>query len=187
MERYLTRTTYAKRRTQSAISQFLTTLLSMRWRSMELYNTLLLLLRAVSSHLSPPFKSPKLSSHILLRTNADSGRRGSNRIRREGEEARPPHRSQVGAVPDTHDHHEACSRNQSRASTLAHIFSYLGRNALANARIQGLNMDLGLKGSQFNNTAISVLFAGFIALQFPSNATITRTRPSVYLVLLSSP
>ncbi|KAH9218978.1 MFS transporter [Leptodontidium sp. 2 PMI_412] len=60
------------------------------------------------------------------------------------------------------------------------IMNYLDRNALANARIQGLDVDLGLKGNQFN-TAISVLFAGYIALQIPSNAFITRTRPSVYL------
>jgi len=33
--------------------------------------------------------------------------------------------------------------------------SYLDRNALSNARVQGIEEDLGLKGSQFN-TAISV-------------------------------
>ncbi|KAG4426706.1 hypothetical protein IFR04_000137 [Cadophora malorum] len=60
------------------------------------------------------------------------------------------------------------------------VMNYLDRNALANARIQGLDVDLGLKGNQFN-TAISVLFAGYIALQIPSNAFITRTRPSIYL------
>ncbi len=61
------------------------------------------------------------------------------------------------------------------------VHSYLDRNALANARIQGIDEDIGLKGDQFN-TAISVLFAGYIALQIPSNAVITRTRPSIYLV-----
>ena len=44
---------------------------------------------------------------------------------------------------------------------------------------------MGLKGNQFN-TAISVLFAGYIALQIPSNAFITRTRPSIYLVKQTS-
>jgi hypothetical protein len=61
------------------------------------------------------------------------------------------------------------------------ILNYLDRNALANARVQGIEKDLGLKGDQFN-TCISVLFAGYIALQIPSNAIITRTRPSLYLV-----
>jgi len=61
------------------------------------------------------------------------------------------------------------------------IHSYLDRNALPNARIQGIEEDLGLKGDQFN-TAISVLFAGYIALQIPSNMLLTRVRPSIYLV-----
>lgn len=59
--------------------------------------------------------------------------------------------------------------------------SYLDRNALPNARIQGIEKDLKLKGDQFN-TAISVLFAGYIALQIPSNMLLTRVRPSIYLV-----
>jgi hypothetical protein len=61
------------------------------------------------------------------------------------------------------------------------VMNYLDRNALANARVQGIEKTLGLHGDQFN-TAISVLFAGYIALQVPSNAILTRTRPSVYLV-----
>lgn len=60
------------------------------------------------------------------------------------------------------------------------VLNYLDRNALANARVQGIEKDLGLKGDQFN-TAISVLFAGYIALQIPSNLIITRIRPSLYL------
>jgi MFS family permease len=63
---------------------------------------------------------------------------------------------------------------------LIDIYSYLDRNALPNARIQGIEKDLGLKGDQFN-TAISVLFAGYIALQIPSNMLLTRVRPSIYL------
>jgi hypothetical protein len=65
------------------------------------------------------------------------------------------------------------------------ISSYLDRNALPNARIQGIEKDLGLKGDQFN-TAISVLFAGYIALQIPSNMLLTRVRPSIYLASLFS-
>lgn len=59
--------------------------------------------------------------------------------------------------------------------------SYLDRNALPNARIQGIEKSLGLVGDQYN-TAISVLFAGYIALQVPSNMLLTRVRPSIYLV-----
>jgi len=60
------------------------------------------------------------------------------------------------------------------------VLNYLDRNALANARIQGIEKSLGLHGDQFN-TCISVLFAGYIALQIPSNAILVRTRPSIYL------
>ncbi|ORY56170.1 MFS transporter, partial [Pseudomassariella vexata] len=60
------------------------------------------------------------------------------------------------------------------------VLNYLDRNALANARVQGIEKSLSLKGTEFN-TAISVLFAGYIALQIPSNMIITRVRPSLYL------
>lgn len=60
------------------------------------------------------------------------------------------------------------------------LHSYLDRNALPNARVQGIETDLGLVGEQFN-TAISVLFAGYITLQIPSNLLLTRVRPIIYL------
>ncbi|PYH93874.1 MFS transporter [Aspergillus ellipticus CBS 707.79] len=60
------------------------------------------------------------------------------------------------------------------------ILNYLDRNALPNARVQGIDADLGLKGDDYN-VAISVLFAGYIALQVPSNMLLTRVRPSIYL------
>ncbi|KAK6196675.1 hypothetical protein LQW54_011290 [Pestalotiopsis sp. IQ-011] len=62
------------------------------------------------------------------------------------------------------------------------VLNYLDRQALPNARIQGINDDLGLVGDEYN-VAISVLFAGYIALQIPSNMILTRVRPSVYLPL----
>jgi MFS family permease len=60
------------------------------------------------------------------------------------------------------------------------ILNYLDRNALANARVQGIEASLNLTGSQFN-TAISVFFIGYIGLQVPSNLILTRVRPSIYL------
>lgn len=73
------------------------------------------------------------------------------------------------------------SRNKAWEGLLFTLTSYLDRNALPNARIQGIEDDLGLVGDQYN-TAISVLFAGYIALQIPSNMLLTRVRPSIYLV-----
>ncbi|WWC86577.1 uncharacterized protein L201_001454 [Kwoniella dendrophila CBS 6074] len=48
------------------------------------------------------------------------------------------------------------------------VLNYLDRNALASARVQGLEKDLHLKGDQFNQ-AVSILFAGYILGQIPSN------------------
>ncbi|WVR08894.1 hypothetical protein IAU60_005953 [Kwoniella sp. DSM 27419] len=60
------------------------------------------------------------------------------------------------------------------------ILNYLDRNALAAARVQGIEKDLGLKGNNFN-VAISVLFVGYILGQIPSNLILARVRPSVYI------
>ncbi|GAA6004505.1 hypothetical protein JCM10207_000757 [Rhodosporidiobolus poonsookiae] len=60
------------------------------------------------------------------------------------------------------------------------ILNYLDRNALASARVQGIEADLGMHGTQFN-TAISLLFVGYIVGQIPSNMILARSRPSVYL------
>ncbi|KIW16294.1 hypothetical protein PV08_06345 [Exophiala spinifera] len=60
------------------------------------------------------------------------------------------------------------------------ILNYLDRNALANARVLGIEKDLNLKGTDFN-TCISVFFAGYLAIQIPSNLILTRVRPSIYL------
>lgn len=60
------------------------------------------------------------------------------------------------------------------------VLNYLDRNALAAARVQGIEKDLGMKGNDFNVT-ISVLFVGYILGQLPSNYILSRTRPSIYL------
>ncbi|GAA5820965.1 hypothetical protein JCM11251_001898 [Rhodosporidiobolus azoricus] len=60
------------------------------------------------------------------------------------------------------------------------ILNYLDRNNLAAARVQGIEEDLGMVGTQFN-TAISLLFVGYILGQLPSNMILSRSRPSLYL------
>ena len=59
-------------------------------------------------------------------------------------------------------------------------FNFLDRNALVNAKLNSLDKDLGLKGTQYN-TLISILFVGYIAGQIPSNMILNRVRPSWYL------
>jgi hypothetical protein len=55
-----------------------------------------------------------------------------------------------------------------------------GRASLGQARLSTLDQDLGLTGYQFGN-AISILSAGYVLGQLPSNMIIPYIRPSVYL------
>ncbi|KAH7348097.1 major facilitator superfamily domain-containing protein [Pyrenochaeta sp. MPI-SDFR-AT-0127] len=61
-----------------------------------------------------------------------------------------------------------------------YFLNYLDRNALPQARLNTLEEDLNLKGVEYN-TAISILFVGYLLMQVPSNMFLTKTRPSIYL------
>ncbi|KAL2883326.1 hypothetical protein SGCOL_001005 [Colletotrichum sp. CLE4] len=61
-----------------------------------------------------------------------------------------------------------------------YFMNYLDRNALPQARLNTLEEDLRLKGVEYN-TAISILFVGYLLMQVPSNMFLTRTRPSIYM------
>ncbi|KAH7125945.1 major facilitator superfamily transporter [Dactylonectria macrodidyma] len=58
--------------------------------------------------------------------------------------------------------------------------NYLDRNAIALARLNDLEEDLKLKGTEYQ-TCVSILFVGYILGQIPSNMFLTRTRPSRYM------
>lgn len=57
---------------------------------------------------------------------------------------------------------------------------YLDRNAIALARLDDIEEDLGLEGTQYQ-TCVSILFVGYLLGQIPSNMFLTRTRPSIYM------
>ncbi|VUC35913.1 unnamed protein product [Clonostachys rosea] len=59
-------------------------------------------------------------------------------------------------------------------------FNYLDRNAITVARLDGMEKELGLKGTEYQ-TCVSVLFAGYILGQLPANMLITRVRPSWFM------
>jgi hypothetical protein len=61
-----------------------------------------------------------------------------------------------------------------------YIMNYIDRNALPQARIQGLEEDLGLVGSEYN-IVLSITFVGYILMQVPSNMMLGILRPSWYL------
>jgi MFS family permease len=54
------------------------------------------------------------------------------------------------------------------------------RNAIALARLDDLEKDLGLSSTQYQ-TCVSILFVGYLLGQIPSNMFLNRTRPSRYM------
>lgn len=48
------------------------------------------------------------------------------------------------------------------------VSNYLDRQNIASAKLAGITTDLGLSTTQYN-TCVAVLFAGYVALQIPSN------------------
>lgn len=61
-----------------------------------------------------------------------------------------------------------------------YFMNFLDRNAMVNGRLNTLEEDLGLKGSQYN-TCVSILFVGYLCGQIPSNMILNRVRPSWYM------
>ena len=58
----------------------------------------------------------------------------------------------------------------------------MDQNALANAKLNSIEVDLKLKGTQFN-TAVSILYVGYLFMQIPSNMLLSsrKIRPSIYM------
>ncbi|KAI3322345.1 MFS general substrate transporter [Xylariaceae sp. AK1471] len=62
-----------------------------------------------------------------------------------------------------------------------YILNYLDRQNIASARLAGLQEDLGLSNVQYQ-TAVSILFAGYILTQTPSNLIANKIKwPGVYI------
>jgi len=64
---------------------------------------------------------------------------------------------------------------------LIYILNYIDRNNASAARLKGFEADLHLKGQQFNKL-LSILYAGYILMQIPSNMFLNYIgKPSIYL------
>jgi MFS family permease len=63
---------------------------------------------------------------------------------------------------------------------IMYFLNYVDRNAIAQARINHLEEDLGMSGTEFN-TAVSILFVGYVLTQVPSNMLITKVKPGIYM------
>ncbi|PWN95307.1 MFS general substrate transporter [Tilletiopsis washingtonensis] len=59
--------------------------------------------------------------------------------------------------------------------------NYLDRNAIALAKLSSIEADLGLSDTQYQ-TAVSILFVGYVICGVPSNMIITKVRPAPFLV-----
>ncbi|KAF2208616.1 hypothetical protein CERZMDRAFT_114568 [Cercospora zeae-maydis SCOH1-5] len=61
-----------------------------------------------------------------------------------------------------------------------YVTNYLDRASIGQARLSTLDEDLNLQGYQFSN-AVSILSAGYVLGQLPSNMLLPYIRPSLYL------
>lgn len=61
------------------------------------------------------------------------------------------------------------------------LLAFLDRVNIGNARIQGLEKDLGMLGTNKYNIALLVFFTTYIIFEIPSNFILKHVRPSIYL------
>ncbi|WRT68772.1 uncharacterized protein IL334_005752 [Kwoniella shivajii] len=65
-----------------------------------------------------------------------------------------------------------------------YILNYLDRQNISSAKIAGISKDLNLSTTQYN-TAVSVLFAGYVSLQIPSNMIVSKIKyPGIYICFM---
>ncbi|KAM0437827.1 hypothetical protein ACHAPT_002192 [Fusarium lateritium] len=67
---------------------------------------------------------------------------------------------------------------------ILYLFSFIDRANIGNAKIEGLEDDLGITPQQYN-IALSVFFVPYVVLEVPSNYILTKfKRPSVYIAAI---
>ncbi|CAH0057708.1 unnamed protein product [Clonostachys solani] len=64
--------------------------------------------------------------------------------------------------------------------TLLYVLSFIDRSNIGNAKVAGMNTDLGLTGSQYN-IALTVFFFPYALLEIPSNMVLKVVRPSIWI------
>ncbi|KAL8739063.1 MAG: hypothetical protein Q9181_000245 [Wetmoreana brouardii] len=63
---------------------------------------------------------------------------------------------------------------------ILYMFAFLDRINMGNARIQGLEKDLNMKGQDYN-IALQVFFIPYILFEVPSNILIRKLAPSTWI------
>ena len=64
--------------------------------------------------------------------------------------------------------------------SLLYMLAFVDRINIGNARIQGLEKDLGMKGNNYN-IALFVFFIPYILFEVPSNIVLRKVAPSTWL------
>ncbi|QRV80256.1 major facilitator superfamily transporter [Ceratobasidium sp. AG-Ba] len=68
---------------------------------------------------------------------------------------------------------------------LLYLLSFLDRTNIGNARLAGLEADLGMnKLSLQYNTALAIFFPFYVAAEIPSNMMLKKTRPSLWFAII---
>ncbi|KZM27327.1 uncharacterized protein EKO05_0009427 [Ascochyta rabiei] len=68
---------------------------------------------------------------------------------------------------------------------LLYLLSFLDRVNIGNARLYGLEEDLGMDSTQFQ-TAVSILFVTYILSEVPSNLVLKKLRPSRWIAFITT-
>ncbi|KAK2011564.1 MFS general substrate transporter [Colletotrichum eremochloae] len=66
---------------------------------------------------------------------------------------------------------------------LLYLLSHIDRGNIGNAKIEGMDKDLGLVGNQYN-IASTIFFVPYIIFEIPSNIVLKKVRPSLWLSFL---
>ncbi|RTE68843.1 hypothetical protein BHE90_016779 [Fusarium euwallaceae] len=66
------------------------------------------------------------------------------------------------------------------ALAVMYLISFIDRSNIGNAKVAGMNQDLGLSGKQYN-IAVTVFFVPYILFEVPSNIVLKLTRPSIWM------
>ncbi|PPQ68912.1 hypothetical protein CVT26_001849 [Gymnopilus dilepis] len=64
-----------------------------------------------------------------------------------------------------------------------YTLSYLDRSNIGNAKVGGMQADLGFNSNQYS-IILLVFFISYVVFEVPMNMTLTRVRPSIYLSIL---
>ena len=73
-----------------------------------------------------------------------------------------------------------CDRHVLPMMSILYLLAFVDRINIGNARIQGLEEDLGMQGSDYN-VALFVFFIPYILFEVPSNLLLKNIAPSIWL------